>query len=166
LGWEIVEDAARGWRRVVPSPEPIAIVEEDVIRRLVDAGILVIACGGGGIPVVKEGQSLRGIEAVIDKDLASALLAVRLGVEQFIISTDAPCVYEDFKRPTQRPIAEASAARMRQLAAQGQFPPGNMGPKVEAALRFLAGGGKEVVITSYEHLWDAVHGRAGTRIVP
>lgn len=166
LGWQIVEDAARGWRRVVPSPEPLAIVEEDVIRTLVHHGALVITVGGGGIPVVKEGGELKGCEAVIDKDRASALLAARLGVDLFVISTDAQCVYADFKKPTQRAISQATAAQMRELYEAGQFPPGNMGPKIQSALRFLEADGREVIITSYEYLWDAVNGRAGTRIVP
>src|SRR5512140_144741 len=165
LGWQIVEDAARGWRRVVPSPEPLAIVEEDVIRTLVHHGALVVTVGGGGIPVVKDGGELKGCEAVIDKDRASALLAARLGVDTFIISTDAECVYADFKKPTQRAIRQATAAEMRELYEAGQFPPGNMGPKIQSALRFLEADGREVIITSYEYLWDAVNGKAGTRIV-
>jgi len=166
LGWQVVEDAARGWRRVVPSPEPLAVVEEDVIRKLVACGTLVITVGGGGIPVVRVGSELKGCEAVIDKDRASALLAARLGVDLFVISTDAPCVYLDYKKPTQKAIPQATAAEMRAWYEAKQFPPGNMGPKVESALRFLAAGGREVIITSYEYLWDAVHGKAGTRIVP
>ncbi len=164
LGWDIVEDAARGYRRVVPSPEPIEIVEEDVIRALLERGVLVIAVGGGGIPVVRANRTLAGIEAVIDKDRASALLAARLGVDLFVISTDADCVYLDYKRPTQRPIARATAAEMEAHYAAGQFPPGNMGPKIESALRFLRLGGKEVIITSYERLCEAVDGEAGTHI--
>ncbi len=164
LGWEIVEDAARGYRRVVPSPEPVEIVEEDVIRALLERGVLVIAVGGGGIPVVRADGTLAGIEAVIDKDRASALLAARLGVDLFVISTDADCVYLDYKRPTQRPIARATAGEMEAHYAAGQFPPGNMGPKIESALRFLRSGGKEVIITSYERLCEAVDGEAGTHI--
>jgi len=166
LGWQIVEDASRGYRRVVPSPEPIEIVEEDVVRALLDRGVLVIAAGGGGIPVVRENGSLAGIEAVIDKDRASALLAARLGVDLFVISTDADRVYLDFKRPTQRAIDRATAEEMRRHYDAGQFPPGNMGPKIESALRFLGSGGHEVIITSYERLCEAVDGAAGTHIVP
>jgi carbamate kinase len=165
LGWEIVEDAARGYRRVVPSPEPIEIVELEVIRDLVDDGALVIACGGGGIPVIRSNGSLRGIEAVIDKDRASALLASQLGVDIFAISTDTDYVYLDYKKPTQHRIEVASAAEMLEHYKAGHFPPGNMGPKVESALRFLEKGGGEVIITSYEHLRDAVKGQAGTRIM-
>jgi len=165
LGWDIVEDASRGFRRVVPSPEPLEIVELDVIRALVGQGVIVIAVGGGGIPVTREGSSLKGLEAVIDKDRASSLLASRLGVACFVISTDADRVYVDFRKPTQRPIARVTAAEMARHLAAGQFPPGNMGPKIESALRFLAAGGSEVVITSNEHLADAVGGEAGTHIV-
>ncbi|HEX7486635.1 MAG TPA: carbamate kinase [Vicinamibacterales bacterium] len=165
LGWQVVEDAARGYRRVVPSPEPIEIVEEPVIRTLLAQGVLVIAAGGGGIPVVRTPDGLEGIEAVIDKDRASALLASRLGVDCFIISTDADCVYVDYRRPTQRPLGRVTAADLAAYYAAGQFPPGNMGPKVESALRFLNNGGREVIVTSYEHLRAAAHGDAGTHIV-
>jgi carbamate kinase len=166
LGWQIVEDAARGYRRVVPSPEPMEIVEQETIKSLVDAGVLVVACGGGGIPVVKVGAKLEGVEAVIDKDRASALLANELGVDLFAISTDSDYVYLDYKKPTQRPITMATVAEMEKYYSEGQFPPGNMGPKVESALRFLKNGGKEVIITSYGHICDAVEGKAGTLIVP
>lgn len=166
LGWEIVEDASRGYRRVVPSPEPVEIVELDIIRCLVSHGVLVVACGGGGIPVVRENGDLHGVEAVIDKDRASALLASQLGVDVFAISTDTDYVYLDYKKPTQRPLTRVTASDLRQHYSAGHFPPGNMGPKVESALHFLQAGGKEVVITSYEHLRDAVAGRAGTHVVP
>lgn len=166
LGWEIVEDAARGYRRVVPSPEPVEIVELDVIRSLVEQGVLVVACGGGGIPVVRQNGDLHGVEAVIDKDRASALLASQLGVDVFAISTDTDFVYLDYKKPTQRPLTHVTAAELQQHYTAGHFPPGNMGPKVESALHFLHAGGKEVVITSYEHLREAVAGRGGTHIVP
>jgi carbamate kinase len=164
LGWTIVEDAARGWRRVVPSPEPLEIVEEASIRTLVDAGALVVAVGGGGIPVVRSGRGYRGLEAVIDKDRASALLASRLQVGLFIISTDADRVYLNYKKPDQQPLARIAASEMARHVEAGQFPPGNMGPKVESALRFLRSGGREVIITSYERLVDAVRGEAGTHI--
>ncbi len=166
FGWQIVEDAARGYRRVVPSPEPIEIVELEVIRSLVERGMLVVACGGGGIPVVRSNGGFVGVEAVIDKDRASALLASRLGVDLFAISTDAECVYLDYKRPSQRKLARVTAAEMEEYYRAGQFPPGNMGPKVESALRFLRNGGHEVIITSYEYLCDAVAGSAGTHITP
>ncbi len=165
LGWQVVEDAARGYRRVVPSPEPIEVVEEQVIRDLLTEGVLVIAAGGGGIPVVRTPAGLMGVEAVIDKDRVSAVLASRLGVDCFMISTDADRVYVDYRKPTQRPLARVTAAEMAEYYAAGQFPPGNMGPKVESALRFLERGGREVIITSYDHLRAAAHGDAGTHIV-
>ncbi len=165
-GWNIVEDAARGYRRVVPSPEPIEIVEEDLIRRTMESGALVIALGGGGIPVIRENGGLAGIEAVIDKDRASALLACRLRADYFIISTDAECVYRDYKKPTQEALGRVTADEIERDYQGGQFPPGNMGPKIESALRFLRGTPDgEVIITSYEHLPDAMKGRAGTHIV-
>ncbi len=164
-GWQMVEDASRGWRRVVASPEPLEVVEEDTIRLLLESGTLVIAVGGGGIPVVRRGEELAGVEAVIDKDRVSALLASRLGVDYFVISTDADYVYRNYRKPGEEAIRCATASEMRRYYEAGQFPPGNMGPKIESALRFLAHGGREVIITSYEHLFDAVHGRAGTHIV-
>jgi carbamate kinase len=166
LGWHIVEDAARGWRRVVPSPEPLAIVEIDTIRELVAAGALVISTGGGGIPVVCEGDSLRGIEAVIDKDRASAVLASQLGVDVFAISTDTDYVYLDYKTAEQTPLREITVAELQAHYRAGHFPPGNMGPKVESVLTFLRHGGREAVITSCALLPEAAQGRAGTRILP
>lgn len=166
LGWEIVEDAARGYRRVVPSPEPIEIVELEVIRKLRDDGVLVVACGGGGIPVVRENGDLHGVEAVIDKDRASALLASQLGVDVFAISTDTDYVYLDYKKPTQRALTCVAASELEHHYQDGHFPPGNMGPKIESALQFLKAGGRRVVITSYEHMCDAIAGPAGTHILP
>jgi len=164
--WEIVEDAARGYRRVVPSPMPIEIVELEAIRDLVEQGVLVIACGGGGIPVVCRDGSLQGVEAVIDKDRASALLASHLGADLFVISTDTDYVYLDYKKPTQRPLLRVEAAELEKYAAAGHFPPGNMGPKIESVLHFLRHGGKEAIITSCDNLCQAVGGSAGTHIFP
>ncbi len=165
LGWHIVEDAARGYRRVVPSPEPIEILELDVIRSLVDRGVLVVSTGGGGIPVMRVDGRLQGVEAVIDKDRASALLAAELGVDLFAISTDTEYVFLNYKKPNQSPLTRVTAAQLEHYLQEGHFPPGNMGPKVESVLRFLHSGGREAVITSYEHLCEAVQGRAGTHIV-
>ena len=165
FGWQIVEDASRGYRRVVPSPEPIEIVELEVIRDLVQQNVLVIACGGGGIPVIWRDGALAGVEAVIDKDRASALLAARLGVDLFLISTDAEYVYLDFKKATQRPLERVGVRELQSHFAAGHFPPGNMGPKVESVLRFLRGGGKEAIITSCDRLREAVTGSAGTHIL-
>ncbi len=165
LGWAMAEDAARGFRRVVPSPEPLEIVEEDVIRVLLRSGALVIALGGGGIPVVREQARLSGIEAVIDKDRASALLASRLGVDLFVISTDVDRVYLDYRRPNQRPLGLVTVDELERYRREAHFPPGSMGPKVEAALRFLHEGGREVIITSPGRMAHAVRGRGGTHIV-
>jgi carbamate kinase len=164
LGWEIVEDAARGYRRVVPSPEPIEIVELEVIRQLVDHGVLVIACGGGGIPIARQGGQPIGVEAVIDKDRASALLASRLGVDLFVISTDTDYVYLDYKKPAQRPLHEVCASDLERYLAAGHFPPGSMGPKIESVLRFLREGGKQAIIASAENLRTAVAGGTGTHM--
>jgi len=166
LGWHIVEDAARGYRRVVPSPEPLEIVEFDLIRDLVDRGALVVSTGGGGIPVIRERGRLLGVEAVIDKDRASAVLAAQLGVDLFAISTDTDFVYLNYKKPNQSPITQATAAEMERYHRAGHFPPGNMGPKIESVLSFLRNGGKQAVITSYQHLADAVRAKAGTHILP
>jgi carbamate kinase len=166
FGWEIVEDAARGYRRVVPSPEPVEIVEFEVIRSLMSQGVLVVGCGGGGIPVVRENGDLHGVDAVIDKDRASALLASQLGVDIFAISTDTDYIYLDYKKPTQRALTHVTVSELEAHYRAGQFPPGNMGPKVESSMHFLQAGGSEVIITSYDHLCDAVAGRAGTHVVP
>ena len=166
FGWSIVEDAERGYRRVVPSPEPLEIVEEGVIRRLVEAGVLVIAVGGGGIPVVRRGPAFQGVEAVIDKDRASALLAARLETDSFVIAMEAERVCLNYRKPDQRPLGRVTAAELEGYYRDGQFPPGTMGPKVESALRFLRDGGREVIITSCQRLLDAVRGDAGTHIVP
>ena len=166
FGWEIVEDAARGYRRVVPSPEPIEIVEFEVIQDLTERGVLVIACGGGGIPVIWKDGKLAGVEAVIDKDRASALLASCLGVDLFVISTDTDYVYLDYKKATQKPILQVGPSELEEYLQAGQFPPGNMGPKIESVLRFLRHGGREAVITSCENLRKAVAGSCGTHVVP
>jgi len=166
LGWQIVEDASRGYRRIVPSPDPIDILELDVIRDLTGHGVLVIACGGGGIPVVRNDGKWKGIEAVIDKDRASALLAAKLGVSLFVISTDTDYVYLDYKKSTQRPLTWITASDLQEHLIDGQFPAGNMGPKIESVLRFLRDGGKEAIITSAENLSRAVRGDAGTHILP
>jgi len=164
-GWQMVEDSHRGWRRVVPSPAPRAIVPLEVIRRLSESGVTVIACGGGGIPVARDAQGrIRGVEAVIDKDRTSALLAVGLGARRMFITTAVDAIYRDYLSERRRPLSQVSAAELRALAAAGQFPPGSMGPKVEAALYFLERGGEEVAICSPETLAEAYDGFAGTHI--
>ncbi len=165
LGWHIVEDAARGYRRVVPSPEPLEIVELEVIRSLVARKVVVISTGGGGIPVMRVGGQLQGLEAVIDKDRASALLAAQLHVDLFAISTDTDYVYLNYRKPGQTPLTFVTVSQLQQYQRAGHFPPGNMGPKIESVIHFLRNGGMEAVITSFELLCEAVAGRAGTRIV-
>jgi carbamate kinase len=166
FGWQIVEDAARGYRRLVPSPEPRQILELEVIQNLVERGVLVIACGGGGIPVAWQNGALRGVEAVIDKDRASALLAWELAVDLFVISTDTDYVYLDYKKPTQQPLLDVHVSELDKHFATGQFPPGSMGPKIQSVLRFLRHGGKEAIIGSCSNLRRAVAGGAGTHIRP
>ncbi|NWG13870.1 MAG: carbamate kinase [Acidobacteria bacterium] len=166
FGWVMAEDAARGYRRVVPSPEPLEIVEEELIRRILGQGILTVAVGGGGIPVVRENGLLRGVDAVIDKDRASALLAQRLPVDLLVFSTGAEYVYLNYRKPGQRAVIRAGVTEMRGYHEAGHFPPGSMGPKIESAIRFLEGGGKKVIVTSDEHLVEAFQGSAGTHIVP
>jgi carbamate kinase len=166
FGWAVIDDAARGWRRVVPSPQPLEILEEGAIRALVQSGALVIACGGGGIPVVRENGHYRGVDAVIDKDSASVLLALALKADLLVISTDVERVFVDYRKPEQRALGEIDAAELRRLYEAGHFPAGNMGPKIAAALRFVEHGGHRALITSYERLLDAMHGGAGTHVVP
>lgn len=162
-GWVMMEDAGRGHRRVVASPEPLDIVEWPAIRALLDAGVLVVAAGGGGIPVVRGPEgTLRGVEAVIDKDPASSLLARRLGADLLMILTGVSEVRLDYRRPSERPVRRLSVEEARAHLASGQFAPGSMGPKVEAAVAFAAATRKPAVITSPERVLDALAGRAGT----
>ena len=156
----------RGWRRVVASPEPLEIVEAPVVRTLLQTGMIVIACGGGGIPVVAgEAGSLHGIDAVIDKDLASALLAKTLHATAFVVLTDVERVYLGHGTDDEEGIDLIDASALRRHQLQGQFPAGSMGPKVSAALSFVENGGGRAIITSPECLADALSGRAGTHVV-
>ena len=165
LHWTMVEDSARGYRRVVPSPIPLEVLELEVIRQILDLGIIVIALGGGGIPViVGEDHSLNGVEAVIDKDRASSLLASGLGLDCFVISTDVDQVYLNYKQPNQRGVKRATADWMEYYLRQGQFAAGSMGPKIEAAISFIKKGGKDVFVTSGDQMIEAIHGKAGTQI--
>lgn len=148
----------RGWRRVVPSPEPLEILDAPAVDVLLEAGFIVVAAGGGGVPVAG-GQ---GVEAVIDKDLAAQLLARHVGADTLVIATDVAQAMIDYGTPEQRPIGRVGVAELRAYAAAGQFAGGSMGPKVEALLRFADAGGARGVITSLDHLGDALHGRAGT----
>jgi len=165
-GWVMVEDAHRGYRRVVSSPSPVCIVEMGAIRALIERGITTICCGGGGIPVVRdEDGHLHGTEAVIDKDRVSALLAVQLGVERMFITTGTDAIYVHYRTPEERALTDVKCADLKRYAGEGHFAPGSMGPKVEAAIYFLERGGKEVVICTPEHLADAYEGKAGTKIL-
>ena len=166
-GWVLKEDAGRGWRRVVASPQPLKIIEENTIKLLLDQDVVVIAVGGGGIPVREnEKGDLEGCAAVIDKDLASCLLAKNLKADLFIISTGVDKVAIDFKKPTQRLLDKLTVAEAKKYLAEGQFPAGSMGPKIEAAIDFLEHGGKEVIITQPFLLEEAIAGRNGTHLVP
>ncbi|MFA5833287.1 MAG: carbamate kinase [Bacteroidota bacterium] len=164
LGWAIVEDAARGYRRVVPSPQPLDIVELDVIEHCVNNGMIVIAVGGGGIPVVRENGIYQGVEAVIDKDRASALLAKKLHLKRFVISTDTDRVYLNFKHQNQIALDSLSLELAMQYQKEHHFLAGSMGPKMEAAIDFISHGGEEVIITRAELLVDAMNGSAGTHL--
>lgn len=165
-GWTVAEDAGRGYRRVVPSPLPVDIVEADEIRTLVGAGLVVVAAGGGGIPVTRgpDGR-LVGVDAVIDKDLAAQRLASLVVATALVMVTQVPQVALDFGTPRERAVAEMTVAEAAAHLAGGQFPAGSMGPKVRAAVQFVEGGGEVAVITSAEHVLDALRGVHGTRIV-
>jgi len=166
-GWAMVEDAGRGWRRVVASPEPLEIIEETAIRYLLEQDIIVVAAGGGGIPVIrKEDGCLEGALAVIDKDLTSCLLAKNLGAEKLIMSTAVDKVAINFGKPDQQDIDRMTVAEAQQYTDEGHFAPGSMLPKIRAAIDFLEHGGKEVIITQPHLLEQAIRGRTGTHIVP
>ena len=162
--WE--DRGERGWRRVVASPEPREILDAGAVRALVEAGFVVVANGGGGIPVVREGAGLRGVEAVIDKDLGAALLARSLDVDVLVVATDVPHAVLRFGTPDAEDIGRVDVRRLRALAAEGHFAGGSMGPKVEAACRFVEQGGSRAVITTLDRILDAVAGETGTVVVP
>ena len=168
--WTIAEQPGRGWRRVVPSPEPLRIVELDAIRHLVQDGYVVTAVGGGGIPVVRDAEGdLRGVEAVIDKDLASSLLATALDADLFMISTDVRKVCLDYGKPGERPLDTMTLGDAKRYLAEGQFGAGSMAPKIEAIVRFLESPSskpRRAIVTCPEDLEDALNGTAGTAIVP
>ncbi|MCA9917710.1 MAG: carbamate kinase [Anaerolineales bacterium] len=165
-GWRVVEDAGRGWRRVVASPKPMHIVEEKAVQQLVEAGGVVIAVGGGGIPVVQnssgELREIKGVMAVIDKDWASGLLAAQLGVDLLLISTGVPQVSINFNTPEQENLGEITAVQLRRYLEEGHFAPGSMRPKIEAVLDFLAKGGKQALITSPDNIGKAMRHETGT----
>jgi carbamate kinase len=164
--WIMIEDAGRGFRRLVPSPRPVRIVEAGAIGTLLEAGFVVIACGGGGIPVVEEQPGVyRGVEAVVDKDFASGFLAAHLGVPVFVISTGVEKVAIRFRKPDQRFLDRMTLAEARGYLEAGEFPEGSMGPKIRAAVEFIERGGKRAIITSPNHLEEAMAGRTGTHVV-
>ncbi|MDR3561641.1 MAG: carbamate kinase [Negativicutes bacterium] len=159
------EDSGRGWRRVVSSPEPLEIVERQAVKLLLAAGVIVVATGGGGIPVVRTPQGLAGIEAVIDKDMAGQLLAVEVGADAFFLMTEVDQVCINYGKPDQQAFARLTVAEARKYQAEGHFPPGSMGPKVEAAIRFAASApGRQAVIVSLEDAHRALAGESGTII--
>lgn len=166
-GWQMVEDAGRGWRRVVPSPLPRAIVERDAIEQLIRAGFVVICAGGGGIPVYQaEDGNLVGLEAVIDKDFAGSLLASSVNADLFLISTAVEKVALNFNKPNQQWLDQLTLAQAKEYLAQGHFHKGSMGPKIQAVVSFLERGGKQALITNPENLERALNGETGTRITP
>jgi len=165
-GFTVIEDSGRGWRRVVPSPDPKGVVEEDTIKLLVESGAIVIASGGGGIPVVKRGGKLVGVEAVIDKDLAGERLATAVKANILLILTDVNGVALNYGTAEERLLGSMTTSEARQYLAEGHFAAGSMGPKVLAAIRFLENGGESCVIASLERAWEALQREAGTKITP
>jgi len=166
-GWTVVEDAGRGWRRVVPSPIPLRIVEADAINALIDKGFVVIGVGGGGIPVIETPEgNLVGVEAVIDKDFGAAILASMLKADLFLISTAVEKVAINFNKPNQQWLDQMTAAEARQYIAEGHFAKGSMLPKIQAILKYLDNGGKKALITDPAHTKDALNGKTGTWILP
>ena len=166
-GWTVREDSGRGWRRVVPSPWPKEVVEVETIRRLLTNDVMAVCIGGGGIPVYRdEAGRLQGVDAVIDKDRASAVLAVELGAETLVILTSIKHVATNFNTLYQKDWDVMSVGGAKEFLEQGEFPPGNMGPKIESAIYFIENGGKQVIITSIDQVKEALENDAGTRIVP
>lgn len=165
--WTMKEDAGRGYRKVVPSPNPIDIVPKRVVKELVNSGKIVIVAGGGGIPVVINGRGLfEGVEAVIDKDYAASLIAREVNVDLFIILTNVARVCLNFGKPDETTIHEMTVGEAQKYLSQGQFPPGSMEPKIKAAIEYIKHGGKEVLITSAGHLRSSLINRSGTKIKP
>jgi carbamate kinase len=161
-GFQVMEDAGRGYRRVVPSPKPLEIVEVDVMRQLLALGAIVIAAGGGGIPVVRREGKLEGVEAVVDKDLTAALLADRIDAQRLLILTDVPCAYLCYGTASQTPIRTAGVSQIRRWIDEGHFAPGSMLPKMEAAAQFVACSGRQAIVTNPASLAEALRGAAGT----
>ncbi len=164
--WVLKEDAGRGFRRVVPSPKPLEVVEQNAVEALIAQGFHVVTVGGGGIPVMETESGLEGIDAVLDKDLASSLLASKLEIPLLVISTAVPQVALNFGTPEQKNLGTVTVDEMQKYLDEGHFAPGSMAPKVTAALEFLRKGGKEVIITNPENIGDAIANGKGTHIVP
>ena len=164
--WQLKPDAGRGWRRVVPSPRPRHIVERQSILTMINAGFITIACGGGGIPVVKDGYGYRGVEAVIDKDLSGSRLAEEIGADMFLIVTDVQHAYVNYGQPGQQALTDVTLDTMTAYAREGQFSKGSMGPKVEAAMEFAKATGKTAIICALDKIAEALAGQSGTRITP
>ncbi|MBN1994865.1 MAG: carbamate kinase [Anaerolineae bacterium] len=166
-GWDVVEDAGRGWRRVVASPLPVRIVEEESIRQLLQAGVVVIAVGGGGIPVIADVEgNLRGVPAVIDKDYAASLLASNIGADIFIISTSVEKVALNYQKPNQQWLDHLTVSQAKQYLAEGHFAKGSMGPKIQAIIWYLEKGGKHAIVSNPDNLERALTGKTGTHITP
>jgi carbamate kinase len=166
-GWDVAEDAGRGWRRVVASPTPKAILDLDAVRSLLDAGFVVVAAGGGGIAVIEDPNGdIYGASAVVDKDLASSLLARQLNADVLVITTHVEKVYLDYGKPGQKAIDVMTVREARRYIAEGQFEPGSMLPKVQAVIEFLESGGKQAIITDPENIAAALEGRGGTQVSP
>ncbi len=166
LGWVMKPDPRGGWRRVVPSPDPIGPIEIDAIKKLVEEGFIVIASGGGGIPVIKQDSALKGVEAVIDKDLAGERLATALGAGTLLILTDVEKVYLNYGTPQQKPLDVMTVSEAEKYYKEGHFKPGSMGPKVLAGIRFVKNGGKQAIIGHLFKAYEALKGESGTRIIP
>lgn len=163
--WTVISDAGRGWRRVVPSPDPKDIAEKVAIRAMIDVHVVPIVSGGGGIPVIEENGKLKGVEAVIDKDLAGERVAEAVDADVLMILTDVNGAAIDYKKPTEKWLRKVTLADAKKYLAEGQFAKGSMGPKMTAAVRFIEWGGKRAIITSLDKAVDAIEGKTGTEVV-
>jgi carbamate kinase len=165
-GWNVKEDSGRGWRRVVPSPKPVRIIEDEAVISLANQGFVVVAVGGGGIPVIRENAELRGVEAVVDKDYASSLLAADMNADLFLITTSVEKVALNFGRPNEKTLDRMTLKEARKRLVDGHFPPGSMGPKIQAIISFLEKGGKKAIITNPQNIERALLGETGTHFTP
>jgi carbamate kinase len=163
--WTVISDAGRGWRRVVPSPDPRDIAEKEAIRAMIDAHVVPIVSGGGGIPVVEENGKLKGVEAVIDKDLAGERVAEAVDADVLLILTDVNGAAINYKKPDEKWLRKITVTEAKKYLQEGQFAKGSMGPKMLAAIRFIEWGGKQAIITSLDKAYDAIEGKTGTEIV-